>query len=67
MGRVVIWGLPGTIIKTDSYFWKSPTMVNNALISQMKFKLGSPSTLGGGYSKTDNSKDSENVDSVPFI
>ena len=67
MGRVVVWGLPGTIIKTDSYFWKSPTMVNNALISQMKFKLGSPSTLGGGYSKTDNSKDSENVDSVPFI
>mgnify|MGYP003310960093 CR=1 FL=1 len=32
MGRVVVWGLPGTIVKTDSYFWKSPTMVNNALV-----------------------------------
>jgi hypothetical protein len=32
MGRVVVWGLPGTIIKTDSYFWKSPTTTNFKLV-----------------------------------
>jgi hypothetical protein len=32
IGNVTIWGLPGTIIKTKSYFWKSPTTVNHALV-----------------------------------
>lgn len=67
MGRVVVWGLPGTIVKTDSYFWKSPTMVNNALVQQIRFKLGSPSTVGGGYSFSNNSGQSEKIDSVPFF
>lgn len=67
MGRVVVWGLPGTIVKTDSYFWKSPTMVNNALVQQLRFKLGNPSDVGGGYSFSNNSDQSEKIDSVPFF
>lgn len=66
MGRISVWGLPGTIVKTDSYFWKSQAKVNNALIQQMCFKLGTKNPTGGGYSVTKNSADSQKVDRVPY-
>lgn len=66
IGRVVIWGLPGTIIKTDTYFWKAATMVNNALISQMQFKLGVKNVNGGGYGKSDNTSETQAIDRIQF-
>ena len=66
MGRVSVWGLPGTVIKTDNYFWKSQAKVNNALIDQMTFKLGIPNTHGGGYKQTDSNAESQKIDRVGY-
>lgn len=38
IGQVDYWGLPGTVIDSKSYFWKSPTLINNAMLDQIKFK-----------------------------
>lgn len=66
MGRVSIWGLAGTIIKTDNYFWKSQVKVNNTLIEQMSFKLGVKNSSGGGYQSTNDGKKSQLIDRVPY-
>lgn len=57
IGNVSVYGLPGTIIKTDTYFWKNPTMVSNSLISQMKFKLGN-------YKNPRADRNSEKIDRI---
>ena len=56
IGQVDFWCLPATVISSKSYFWKNPTVVNNALLGQIKFKLGnnasnanSSSEYYGGY------------------
>ena len=38
IGQVDYWGLPGTVIDSKSYFWKNPTLINNAMLDQIKFK-----------------------------
>lgn len=57
MGNVSIYGLPGTVIKTDTYFWKNPTIIANTLVSQMIFKLGD-------YKTSNANKDTEKIDRV---
>lgn len=57
MGNVSIYGLPGTVIKTDTYFWKNPTIIANTLVSQMIFKLGD-------YKTSNANQDTEKIDRV---
>ena len=64
MGRVILWGLPGTIIKTKSYFWKSPTTVSASLVDQIVLKLGNANIKGGGYQKPP--KNQQNIDRIAF-
>jgi hypothetical protein len=42
-------------------------MVSNALVSQMQFKLGTPSVSGGGYSFSGADGESEKIDTVPYL
>lgn len=57
MGNVSVFGLPGTVVKTNSYFWKNPTLVANTLVSQMIFKLGD-------YKNSSIDSNTENIDRV---
>lgn len=40
IGRVQVWAPAGTAVPRDGYFWKSPALVRNTLLWQIKRRLG---------------------------
>ena len=64
LGSVTVWGMPGMVVRGNAYFWKNPTFINNALLRQMKFKLGNKNEKGGGWTLRDGS-DGLSEKSVP--
>ena len=59
IGKVQVWGPPGTCVHTDAYFWRHLTPVSNAIKRQIFHRLGKPNTTGGSYSFSSMSKESE--------
>lgn len=54
IGQVDYWGLPGTVIDSKSYFWKTPTLINNAMLDQIKFKAKSNASFTDSQSEVTN-------------
>lgn len=44
IGKVQVWAYPGTCVPADGYYWKSPAVVSNSLVRQIRYRLG---TFGG--------------------
>ncbi len=57
IGKVRVYGLPGTVIKKDAYFWKSLPVVNSALVNEIITKLGVIKETGGGTGFSEHKKE----------
>lgn len=58
IGKVQVWGPPGTCVHTDAYFWRHQAPITNAIKRQIYHRLGD-ANAGGSYSMNKMSKESE--------